>query len=170
MSTTKTIQATNQYNPQSMNTFNQLQPQLGSLFQQYMQNPLGVVNPTYNLSGQMAQQNAARLGQSGMQNLQGNMAATGFSGVNLPAYMQSQIAAQGRATSSLEANAFLQNELARNQAAIGVQQFGASGAGSYSPLQTGGTGKESQGGLGTWLPQVIGTGLSMLMKGGAMGL
>lgn len=161
MSTKKTSTSTTAFNQPSLNAFNAMQPQVQALLQQYMSNPLAAVNPIYNLSGQLAQRNAARLGQSAMSNLSNNMAASGFGGVNMPAFMQSQIAAQNRATSGLQANAFLQNQLAKNQAALGVQQFGLGGAQSYRPLVTGGTNVESQSGLGSWLPQVLGAGLGI---------
>lgn len=161
MSTKKTSTSTTAFNQPSLNAFNAMQPQVQALLQQYMNNPLAAVNPIYNLSGQLAQRNAARLGQSAMSNLSNNMATSGFGGVNMPAFMQSQIAAQNRATSGLQANAFLQNQLAKNRAALGVQQFGLSGAQSYHPLVTGGTNVESQSGLGSWLPQVVGAGLGM---------
>lgn len=165
MPTTQTTSSSNQYNPASMNTFNAFQQPYGQTINQMMSNPLGFVSPIYNLSGQMAQANAAQQGARGMGNLTNNLAASGFSGVNLPAYMQSQINAQGRATSGMQANAFLQNQLAKNQAALGVQQFGASQAGGYRPLQTGNTQTQMQSGLGTWLPQVAGMGLSAAMGG-----
>ena len=163
MSTKKTTTSTNQYNSQSMGQYNKLQNQYGGLLSQYMNNPMGAVSGIYDQSGQMAQQNAAQLGQSGMSNLANNQAASGFGGTNMPAYMQSQIAAQGRATSGMQSNAFLQNNLAKNQAALGVQQFGASQAGMYRPLQTGGTQTKQTGGLGSWLPQVAGGALGMAM-------
>lgn len=165
MSTKNTTTSTNQYNSQSMGQYNKLQNQYGGLLSQYMNNPMGAVSGIYDQSGQMAQQNAAQLGQSGMSNLANNQAASGFGGTNMPAYMQSQIAAQGRATSGMQSNAFLQNNLAKNQAALGVQQFGASQAGMYRPLQTGGTQTKQTGGLGSWLPQVAGGALGMAMAG-----
>lgn len=168
MSTKQTTTSTNAYNSQSMGQYNSLQSGYGGLLQQYMNNPMSAVSGIYNQSGQMAQQNAALLGQSAMSNLTGNQAAAGFGGVNMPAYMASQIAAQNRATSGMQANAFLQNNLARNQAALGVQQFGASQAGMYRPLQTGGTQTQTQGGLGSWLPQVAGMGIGAAM--GAFGM
>lgn len=163
MSTTQNTTSSNMYNPASMNTFNAFQQPYGQAINQMMQNPLGFVSPMFNLSGQMAQQNAAQQGATQMGNLFNNLNASGFSGVNLPAFMQSQIAAQGRATSANQSNAFLQNQLAKNQAALGVQQFGASQAGGYRPLQTGNTQIQQQGGMGTWLPQIAGMGLSAAM-------
>lgn len=168
MSTKQTTTSTNAYNPQSMGQYNALQSGYGGLLQQYMNNPMSAVSSIYNQSGQMAQQNAALLGQSAMSNLVNNQAAAGFGGTNMPAYMASQIAAQNRATSGMQANAFLQNNLARNQAALGVQQFGASQAGMYRPLQTGGTQTQMQSGLGSWLPQVAGLGLAAGMSAFSM--
>lgn len=159
MSTKKQTTSTNTYNPASMNAFNGLQPQIQSLLQQYMTNPNSVVAPFYNQATQQAQKNAAQLGQSGISNISGNMAASGFGGTNMPAYMASQIATQNRATSGLQSNAFLQGKLGQAGAALGVQQAGLAGAQGYRPLQTGGTQTQSTSGLGTWLPQLAGTAI-----------
>jgi hypothetical protein len=170
MSTTKTSTSTNTYNQGSMNAFNALQPQVQNLLQQYMNNPNAVVSPFYDLATQAAQRQANVLGANMNANVTGNLAASGFGGTNLPAFLSSQIAANNRAASGMRSNAFLQGQLGKAGAALGVQQMGLSGASAYRPLQTGGKTTETQGGLGSWLPQLAGAGLGlagMAFGGGA---
>lgn len=159
MSTKQQQTSTNQYNPGSLTTFNALQGPAAGLLQTYMNNPEAAVSPYYNLAIQQGVQQAGLAGQTAMSNITGNMAATGFGGQNMPAFIASQMAAQQRATSGAEANASIQGNLAKQQAALGVQQAGLQGALGYKPLQTGGTQVNQTGGLGSWLPQIIGAGL-----------
>jgi len=69
---------------------------------------------------------------------------------------------QGRANTGLQAQLGFLNPV---QNALGMQQWATNAAESYKPLQTGGTSTESTGGLGTWLPQVLGAGLGAVTGG-----
>lgn len=164
MSTKKVNTQTNQYNQASMGAYNALMPQTASMLQSYMNNPMGVVSPFYNLATQQAVRSANAAGTARMGNITGNMAALGAPNANLAAYKQSQINAGARANTANTANAFLQGNLGKAQAALGVQQAGLSGALNFRPLQTGTTQTETQSGLGTWLPQVIGGAAGMAMN------
>jgi len=160
-----------QFNPLAMQQYETLQPLLGSTLQEYLTKD----SPYYNL---MLQQNlnAARLlGGRGVSNVMQNAMAGGWSGQALPPFVLSQLARAGRGTAGLQANAFMQTRLAQDamrRAALGMAMM-------YRPLTTGeitkGWSKEQMeemkktSGLGTWLPQLMGTLLMAAAGAGGFG-
>lgn len=158
-SKTQTTQTqSNTYNPQSMNAFNSLQAPVSSTLLGYMQNPLQ--SGFFNARLQQSTNAANQLGQQNANALMQNLAASGFGGGNLNAFNQSMLAQNARATSANKAQGFIQNLLGQSQ----LQMQAAQGAMGYKPLQTGGTMQSTQttGGLGTWLPQLVGAGLGAM--------
>jgi hypothetical protein len=154
MSTKTTTQSTNQYNPASQSAFNTMTPQMQGVLSGYMTDPFNKNggNPFYNLSLQKGLQANQQMNQGAISNLSRNMTASGFSGGNMPAFMQSQLATQGRANSAMNSNTFLNNALNAQQ----LQMQATNMAAGYKPLQTGQTQTQQQSGLGTWLPQTLG--------------
>lgn len=165
MSTKATTSNSNVYNPASMGVYNGLQSQIGGLLSQYMNNPLGFLKPQYELTGQAAMKAATAAGQNAFNTFTNNMAAGGWSGGQLPGFAAQQFGAAQRGTSALQANAFLQNQLAMQGAANQMRNIGLQGAMGYSPLATGSTSTKTTSGLGTWLPQVVGAGMNIATGG-----
>lgn len=162
MSTKTTNTTTNTYDPTSMSTYQGMQGGLGSAIGGYMNNPFS--NPFMQTQMQMGTNQANQLGGSAMSNISRNMTASGMSGSNNPAALE-MMQNQSRANSGMRANlgflAPMQNAFTAQQNAMGL-------ASQYRPLQTGGTQTQTKSGLGTWLPQLIGGGISAL-TGGLMG-
>ena len=157
MSTTTTTTAN--YNQQGMNAYNSMMPGYASTVNSYMNNPFG--NPFMQQQQQMGTSQANNLGAAGMANTTRNLNMSGIS-QNSPAALQ-MMQQQQMQNSSQRANlGFLQPM----QNALGMQQSAMQQAGSFKPLQTGQT--QSQGGVGSWLPQILGGGLSLL-TGGLLG-
>lgn len=149
MSTKTTDTNTIQYDPGSKGVYSSLQSPIGNTLSQFMQNPL--TSSFFNQRVGMGQNQISKMGASGMQSLLSNNRNMGGGGSN--PFLQSQIARQGRATSGLMSNNFLNQLMQANQL-----QLGATGmAQSYNPLMTGSTGTQTKSGLGTWLPQLIGS-------------
>lgn len=155
----------NQYNPQSMGTYNSLQGGLGSTLNSYMTNPFG--NPFFQTQQQLGTRQAGNLNQSNMSNLMGNINASGMmGGAGSPAALE-MIQNQMRGNTANTANlGFLQPV----QNAQGMQQFAIGQANAYRPLQTGQSQTQQTSGLGTWLPQVAGMALGGLTGGLGGGL
>ena len=154
--TTDTKQQT-QFNPASMASFNALQPGIQGVLQQYMQDPL--TSSFFNQRQGMAQRYIAALLGRNMRNIYSN--AGQFAGGMNPGFQNSQLLRAGRQGSSMQANAFMQNLFGSEQnrlQATGLAQ-------GYNPLVTGQNSQSTQtvSGLGTWLPQVLGAGLSFAM-------
>lgn len=156
---------TNSYNQQSMNAFNTLQSPLQQNLLQYMKNPLQ--SGFFNLRLQQSTNAANQLGQQGAAQIANNAIAAGFGGGNLNAFSQAMLAQNARATSANKAQGFIQNLLGQEQ----LRQNAMSMAGGYKPLQTGSTMNQTEttGGLGTWLPQLVGAGLGAFTGMGALG-
>jgi hypothetical protein len=164
MSTKNQTTTQGTFNQGSMNTFNALQPGYLSNIQSFMQNPLQ--SSFFNTQLQMAnKQNAAAFGANNQTMLQ-NYAAGGGGIGNTAAYMQSNLLRNQRALSGANSNSFNNLLLGANQLRFGATQA----AGSYRPLQTGQVGTQTQSGLGSWLPQVIGAGLGIAGKIGTGGM
>lgn len=162
MSTKNTTTSAGTFNQGSMNTYNALQPGVQSNLQQFMTNPLQ--SSFFNTQLQMAdKQNQAAFGANNSALLQ-NQAAGGSVG-NVNAYTQSNLLRNQRALSSANSNSFNNLLLGANQLRLGATQQ----AQSYRPLQTGGTQTQTQGGLGSWLPQLAGAALGVGMKALAPG-
>lgn len=168
MPTKNTTTQTSQFNPAGMTAYNTFMGGVTPYLQTALNNPMTLLNPLYGQVTQQAVKAAGQSGQTAMGNITGNMAAAGFGGQNLPAFLQSQINAQNRATSGNVANAFLGSQLQKLAAAQQLQSSAASTMAGFRPLQTGQTSTQTQSGLGTWLPMVAGAGLSALMPGGLL--
>lgn len=158
MSQQKVTTSTNQYNAQSMNSFQNLNSAgstgiLGNINDPYS-------NSAFNTQNQMMRQNNAQMQSSAMQALMQRSQALG-QGNNSPLLL-SQIGQQQRQGMAQNAQGY--NSLLLNAAQLRQQSLGA--AMNYKPLQTGGTQTQTMGGLGTWLPQLAGAALGA--AGGAM--
>jgi len=164
--TTNTTQSSNQayqntYNPTSLAAYNSSVATSMPILEGYANSPFS--NPFFQTQVAMGNKNAAQIGGQAMNSLQSNMQAQGISGNSAAAASMTQ--RQGFLNSSLRANSFLNavNSAQLNQwNALGLLQ-------NFRPLQTGGTAQssgqssttQSTGGLGTWLPQVIGAGVGL---------
>lgn len=157
MSTTNTTSAN--FNQAGMSAYNSMQPGLASSVNSYMNNPFS--NPFFSMQQQMGTNQANMQGQTGMSTLLGNMRTQGLQ-QNSPAALQ-MIQQQGMQNSANRSNLGF---LAPMQNALGMQQGAMSLAAQYKPLQTGQT--QTQSGVGSWLPQILGGGLSLL-TGGLLG-
>jgi hypothetical protein len=164
--TKKTTTTTNAYDPSSMTFFQGLQPQLQAGYKNDLQ-----VDPTKSTGFNLGLQNAyAAARQQGLRNINTLAANRAFStGNNMSGMQQSLLATQNRSTAGQMANAYISNYLnydtMRRQ-----EQMQASG---IKPLQTGQTQVQQTSGLGTWLPQVIGTAAQIglgVATGGMSGL
>lgn len=153
MSTKKTTDTSNKYDPTSMNAFNTMTPQMQSNLSEFMKDPTQQAG--FNLALAQQMKGVQTTGQRTVNNLFANMKAGGFGGGNMNAYQGSMLGMAGRQNSANASNAFTQNYLGFKQ-----NQFQATGmAEGYKPLQTGSTTTETTSGLGTWLPQVAGAAL-----------
>jgi hypothetical protein len=152
-----TQQTSTQFQPQGMQAYSNLTPQMASVLQQYMQDPLKA--SYFNSQVGMANKSIGQQGQSQMQTLLNNARQFGGgAGGNNP-YLASQMAMQGRAQSGQKAGAF-------NSLLMGAQQnrqWATGAAAGYQPLSTGQT--QTETGLGSWLPQVAGGILGALGSG-----
>lgn len=157
MSTKNTTTAN--YNQAGMGAYNSMMPGFSSTVNSYMNNPFS--NPFFQTQQQMGYNQANMQGQSAMSNISRNNSMSGLSS-NSPAALE-MMNNQSRANSSNRSNLGF---LAPMQNAQTIQQQSMQMAGNFKPLQTGQT--QTQGGLGSWLPSLLGGGLSML-TGGLMG-
>jgi len=160
MGTRSRTDTQNKYDPGSMQAFQGMMGALTPTLPGFMTNPFG--SPQFGLEQQMGTRQAQGLGQQSMSGLLQNMTASGLQGgASSPAGLEMQ-QNQGRANTGLQAQLGfmnpMMNALQRQQQAM---QLGA----GYRPLQTGGTQTQSTGGLGTWLPQMIGAGMGMATGG-----
>ena len=165
MSTTKTTtssnQSTNTYNPQSMGLFQQFGQAGGGALMDMLQNPLQQTG--FNQRLQMGNQNAFNLAARNNSNIMNR--ASMFGGNQMPGFLQNQMTQSGNWLAGQQSQNFNQNLLYADQ----MRQMAMGQALGYRPLQTGGTSTGTQqqktGGLGTWLPQVAGMGLSLATGG-----
>lgn len=155
MSTQKTTTDTNSYNSQSMNAYNGMQSGISSSINDYMNAPSKMV-PLWQ---QQANSQIALSGQRNNSNLMQNATTNGYGNGSMPAFMQSQLAANGRSMAGQQSNAFLNSTFQGLQ----TQEFGTQAAENYHPLQTGSTQVQQTSGTGTWLPQVLSAGMNLGM-------
>ena len=167
MSTTKTTTSSqqNQYDPGSMSTYQNLTGAGGQAISDEIRNPYG--NMFFNQQLQMMRRQQGQSQLQGQQSLQQRAQAMGINPSSPQYFSQlNKLQRQGEAGEAQGYGNLLLNAANLRQGAIGAAM-------NYRPLQTGQTGKqtESTGGLGTWLPQVAGMGLSALTggMGGGMG-
>jgi hypothetical protein len=129
-------------------------------------NPFG--NPFFNLNLQQQTRGASQVAGRNSQNALMNFNRSGIGGGSLGGgAFQSLLAGTGRYGSGLQFQGFMN---AANQAQSDRWNAAQLGSSMFQPLQTGGNSKssttQSTGGLGTWLPQVIGAGIGMATGGG----
>lgn len=150
---------TTQFAPAGMSAYNTMTPEMQQVLSMYMSNPLTASYFQQQLG--MANRSIGKSGQANMSTMLQNARQFGTGGNN--AFLQSQIAKQGRATSGQQSDAFTQLLLG----AEGNRRWAGGAAAGYSPLATGQTGHstEKTSGLGTWLPQLAGAGLGFLTGG-----
>lgn len=151
-----------------MQAFQQGTPAWQQPAMQFAQNPYS--GPQFQQEQQMGTRQAQNMGQTGMSNISRNITGSGMGGGNMSPFALEMMQNQGRANSGMQAQLGFMNPMAqagqRQQQAMSLLQ-------GYRPLQTGGTQTQSTGGLGTWLPQLIGAGMGaaggMMGGGGAAG-
>ena len=152
---TKNVQ-TAQFDPTGMSTYQGMQGGLGTAVNSYMNNPFS--NPFFQTQQQMGMNQANMQGQTGMSNITRNIGMSGMQ-QNSPAALE-MMNNQARSNSGMRAQlGFLnpmQNAFTAQQGAMGI-------AAGYKPLQTGQT--QQQSGLGSWLPSLVGGGISALTGG-----
>jgi len=155
------------YDPSSLNLYKNLTKSGGNFLTGLINNPFG--NPFYTMGLQQSVRGATQAGANNMNALTQRMKASGLSGQAGAGWLQAQGAQTGRANQSMLSQANIANVMnAMNR------QMGATGMGmSYSPLMTGenstGSSSTTKSGLGTWLPQLLGAGVSGLMAMGTGG-
>lgn len=152
-------QTSTQFNQSGMDSYNSMMPSFSNAVNGYMNNPFS--NPFFQTQQQMGNNQANMMGQTAMSNISRNNSMSGIAS-NSPAALE-MMNNQSRQNSSNRANLGF---LSPMQNAFTAQQNSMSMAGNFKPLQTGQT--QTQSGLGSWLPSLLGGGLSML-TGGLMG-
>lgn len=151
-----------------MQAFQQGTPAWQQPAMNFAQNPYS--GPQFQMEQQMGNRQAQQLGGTQMSNISRNITGSGMGGGNMSPMALEMMQNQGRANSGMQAQMGFMNPMAqagqRQQQAMSLLQ-------GYRPLQTGGTQQQSTGGLGTWLPQLLGAGMgaatSMMGGGGAAG-
>jgi hypothetical protein len=124
--------------------------------QSFLSNPYG--NPSYNLNVQNQTKGASALAGRGMSNALLNFNRTGMGGTMNSGVMQSLLGSLNRFGSGLQYQGFQNaNQTAQNN----MWNAASLGSSMFQPLQTGSKATQSTGGLGTWLPQLIGGGLGL---------
>jgi hypothetical protein len=161
--TASSNQSNLQFNPLAQQSYNSLIGSGTGVLQGYMNNPFG--NPTYQLGAAASQKGASQAGQNNMGMLQQLFKTNGMGGTAGQGFMAGQNAQMGRANQSMMSQANLgniQSALSRQMAATGMGM-------SFSPQMTGQSGTsnstQSTSGLGTWLPQLLGSAAGMAMGG-----
>lgn len=174
MGTTSTTTGSNtsnlNFNPLAQGVYNNMVQGGGSVLGGYINNPFG--NAMYQMGASQSAKGAQTAGQTNMQALLQNMKAQGLGGQAGQGWLAAQQSNTGRANQAMSSQANVSNVLAALQ-----RQMAATGMGmSFSPQLTGQSGNFSQtqqtGGLGTWLPQLLGAGLGAgmgAMTGGMSG-
>lgn len=161
MSKKTETKTTNQYDSASMNQYHTNHGNATNVFSDYMKDPLkaSYFQNQVNILNRASNQ----IGQRNVSNLLNNQNLTG--GGVMPGYMSSMLARTGRDTGAMQAQNFLGALMQAEQNRRGA----ASAAFQDRPLQTGQNSVQTTSGVGTWLPQVIGAGLSGLAAVGTGG-
>jgi hypothetical protein len=146
MSTVNKTSQAGQFNAQSMGTFNSLTPSFGNAVQQDITNPYNSMMFQQQFGMQRQQMAAGQMGQQ--QALMQRAQSMGIS-PNSPQYF-AQLNNLQRNDMGQQAQGY--NNLLLQAGQRRQQDLGM--AGSYRPLQTGGTGTQTQSGTGSWLPQI----------------
>lgn len=157
MSTKTTTDSKNtlNYDSKSKGIYDSLTGSGSNFLQDLIKNPFS--NPSYKLGLGQSQRGAQAQGQNSIQALLSQMRTSGMSGNSGNAFQMAQTAKAGRASAGMMSQANIQNIFQ----ALSRQQGAAGQAMAFSPLLTGESGHstQQQGGLGTWLPQLLGAGL-----------
>lgn len=173
MGTTNTTTGSNtstlNFNPAAQSAYNQFIGSGSSNLLGFMNNPFG--NATYQMGAGQSQKGAQQAGQNNINALLQSMTTQGLGGQAGQGWLAAQGAQTGRANQAISSQANISNVMAALQ-----RQMQATGMGlSFSPQLTGQSGNfnqtQSTSGLGTWLPQLLGAGLSAFtggMTGGSM--
>jgi hypothetical protein len=166
MPSNKTSTTTNTYAPGALQNYqqwaSQLFPQLSSMFS----NPTG--SPFFNQQLQQntkaATQVSGRAGSNALLNFQ----RSGIGGTSMGggAYQQ-LLSGIGRYAGQQQGQAWNNTMNAANQNMWNAGSLGSSFFGN--PLVTGGKNVQTQGGVGTWLPQAIGAGVGLATGIGGLG-
>lgn len=162
--TTSTSDNTLNYDSASKNIYNQLTGSGSKVLLDYIKNPFN--NSAYNLGLGQSMKGATSLGNQNIQSMLNNMKISGIGGGAGNAFQNAMMGNIGRGNQSLRSQANLSNVFSALN-----RQMTATGMGmSFNPLLTGESGKSTQqtGGLGTWLPQLLGS-LGGMALGGATG-
>lgn len=160
--TTTNTSTANQYSSAGMNNYNQFQGTLGTMLNQYAQNPLG--SSFFNQQAGMAANNASQIGQRNINNVTANAKTGGGLLGNSGSFMQAGINRAGLQNSANQSqgwNSALGSALGTRSQALGMME-------GYTPLQTGQNSNQVQTqsqGLGSILGSVAGIGLNMAMPG-----
>lgn len=149
-----------QFNPQAQSMYNSLISSGGKQLQGYINNPFG--NAMYQMGAGQSQRAAQQAGANNMGALNQNQLVQGLGGNAGAGFMNAMRSQTGRSNASMTSQAATSNVLAALQ-----RQMAATGMGmSFSPQLTGQSGSfnqtQSTGGLGTWLPQVMGAAMGGL--------
>lgn len=165
MSTKQTTQSTINYDPTSMGVFKGFQPTIASSLSDYVKNPLFATY--FNNQLQMANRANQVAGNTANQQFTWNQRALGPV-ADRSAYMASNLNRIQRANLARQSDTF--NNLLLN--AEQVRRGAIQSMQGYHPLQTGQTQTQTMSGTGTWLPQVVGMGISAatMGMGGAAGM
>ena len=147
------------YNPASMSAYNSFLGAGSNVLMDTLNDPLKASG--FNQRLQLGNTNAFNLFNRNNSNIM--QRASMFGGRQMPGFLQNQLTQSGNQLASTQAANFNSNLLYADQ----LRQQAMGQALGYHPLQTGSTGTQTQttGGLGTWLPQVAGMGLSLATAG-----
>lgn len=154
MSTTKKTTQTNQYTAPATAAQNTL----SSTWSPIVQNPFG--GPQYQMGLQQQMNAANQLNSNNIRNALNNANMAGMGNLTGGARM-SLLSGLGRQASGVRQQGFFNNW----NTAVAQQQFGSNVLGGLSGQLAGTTSTQKTSGLGTWLPQVIGAGLSLATGG-----
>lgn len=159
--TTGSDTSTLSYNPAAQSIYNALISGGGNVLGNYINAPFS--NAAYEMGAGQSQRGAQMAGGNMMRALSQNQLASGLGGQAGAGFLGAQRAQAGRAGSAMSSQANTSNVLAALQ-----RQMMAAGTGmSFSPQLTGQKGQFSQqqiqSGSGTWLPQLISSGIGLAM-------
>ena len=151
------------YDPNALNLYQNLIRSGGMQLSNLMNQPLS--SPLYQMGLGQSIKGATAGGANNMGALQQLMRTSGFTGTGGQGFQSAQTAKIGRANQGLVAGANtanVMNALQRQLQATGMAM-------SFQPLLKGTSGTsqstQTQSGLGTWLPQLLGAGLGMATSG-----
>lgn len=157
MSTKTQTDNTMHFNPVAQQSYNSLVGSGTKVLNDQMNNPFG--NAMYKMGLGASQQGATQQGNNNMSALQQMMRTSGIGGNSGNAFQMAQQGKIGRSNASMMSQANTSNVQGALQ-----RQLTATGMGmSFSPQLTGSSATQTQSGLGTWLPQLLGAAGSAAM-------